>query len=173
MNGNKAVATGPKKKAECPPGKVMIEVCLTIMAGIGIALIIYGTLILFAPMPARLFLDKIQIWVDWISATITLIGVFLVALSGYFTTSSRGPDTHSLKYIAPTVMLFVVIAFITMYFMREPLNQAVVLGFAILALSGASFQSLPFSSLQPDTWHVPLFRPWPWWQIKSREDPDE
>ena len=159
-------------KNSCPAGKAMITTCLQCMAGIGIVIIIYGTAVFFAPKSAdvRLFLDGIRSYIDWISITLALIGVFLVALSAYFNPHPRDPDKHSLKYVAPSVLLLVVVALFAMYIQKKPLNQPLVLGFSILGFSGATLRSLPFSEQQPETFDAPLFRPWPWWRINSNDE---
>jgi drug/metabolite transporter (DMT)-like permease len=134
------------------------------MAGIGIILIVYGTVLLLTGHPES---KELRAFADWISIFLTLIGVFLVALSAYFTPHARDPDEHSMKYVAPIVMLFVVGAIALMICSGTLLNQPIILGFAILSLSGATLKALPFSEQQPETFNVPMFRPWPWWRTES------
>lgn len=174
MEYTNTIKTEQKPKSKCPAGKAMVTTCLQGMAGIGVILIVYGVVLLVAPptksTELRAFLDWIRSIVDWISICLTLFGVFLVALSAYFMPHSRDPDEHSMKYVAPIVILLVVAAIVAMICFKTPLNQPIILGFAILSLSGATLKGLPFSEQQPETFDVPMFRPWPWWRTESKKE---
>jgi len=175
MRTKSTIPPHESRNDKCPASKGIITTLLQGMAFIGLLLSAYGVALLIAESRDNKaledFLMRIRSVTEWISVSLTLIGLFLVALSGYFTPSSRDPDPHSLKIVAPSVILLVLLAVGTMIHLGKPLNEPTVLGLAILSLSGATLRALPFSEQQPDTFSTPLFRPWPWWRTESTAKP--
>jgi drug/metabolite transporter (DMT)-like permease len=140
----------------------LFRLCLNILGSLGLALIIYEVIKIFKPEAKSPWFDDKA---SYLSTLLTLVGtLFTVGSIYYFPARTTPPETTSVIFTAPTVLVMCVIAIV--YFFREKgkLPANIVNGFAILALVGSLLRTQPNPSQDPGIYwnNVPA-------QVESQE----
>ena len=114
---------------------------LNAAGGVGVLLVIYGTL---TAVDKTWSWPKLDTFATFISSSATLIATFATAASVYFPPHSRPADFHSKRLVAPIMCIMIVVAMYFLVFVG-PLPDYVVNGIGILGLVGGLFRLLPYS----------------------------